>query len=60
MARDVKNKNGSLHLHNGLQFLTIINLNGRVYFVTFPRHLMEPYAFLSGKLEKYQWTHPRP
>ena len=41
-GRDLKNKNGSLHLYNGLQFLTIINLNGRVYFVTFPRHLMEP------------------
>ena len=59
MAEISKKKNGSLHLHNGLQFLTITNLNGRVYFVTFPRHLMEPTTRFF-QVEKYQWTHLRP
>ena len=45
---DLKNENGSLHLHGGLH---VINLNARLYFVTLPRHLTEPCPFLSGKPE---------
>ena len=45
---DLKNKNGSLHLHGGFH---VINLNARLYFVTLPWHLTEPCTFLSGKPE---------
>ena len=45
---DLKNENGSLHLHGGLH---VINLNARLCFVLLPRHLTEPYPFLSGKPE---------
>jgi len=42
---DLRNKNGFLHLYRGLH----VKLNACVYFVTLPRQLTEPYAFLSGK-----------